>query len=109
MFNLTKEERNALLFLTIIGLTGVSLDFFKKNIPASKSVVSLKEDNFKINLNDSDKASLMAVEGVGEKLAERILAYKKENGDFLKLDELAKIKGITAQRYQKLKGYFYLE
>lgn len=48
-----------------------------------------------ININTADKETLMSViKGVGEKKAEAIIAYRKENGDFKSIDELTNVKGI---------------
>ncbi len=48
-----------------------------------------------ININTADKEILMSViKGVGEKKAEAIIAYRKENGDFKSVDELANVQGI---------------
>jgi competence protein ComEA len=48
-----------------------------------------------ININTADKETLMAViKGVGETKAEAIITYRKENGGFKSIDELANVKGI---------------
>lgn len=48
-----------------------------------------------ININTADKETLMSViKGVGDKKAEAIIAYRKENGDFKSVDELTNVKGI---------------
>ena len=48
-----------------------------------------------ININTADKETLMSViKGVGEKKADAIITYRKENGPFKSVDELANIKGI---------------
>lgn len=48
-----------------------------------------------ININTADKETLMSViKGVGETKAEAIITYRKENGNFKSVDELANVKGI---------------
>jgi competence protein ComEA len=48
-----------------------------------------------ININTADKETLMSViKGVGETKADAIIAYRKENGNFKSIDELANVKGI---------------
>tara|TARA_R110000782_G_scaffold112960_1_gene202907 strand:+ start:270 stop:536 length:267 start_codon:yes stop_codon:yes gene_type:complete len=48
-----------------------------------------------ININTADKEALMSViKGVGDKKAEAIINYRKENGPFKSIDELTNIKGI---------------
>ena len=56
-------------------------------------VISFSADT--ININTADKETLMSViKGVGEKKAEAIIIYRKENGEFKTVDELANVKGI---------------
>ncbi len=48
-----------------------------------------------ININTADKETLMSViKGVGETKAEAIIVYRKDNGNFKSVDELANVKGI---------------
>jgi competence protein ComEA len=48
-----------------------------------------------ININTADKETLMtAIKGVGEKRAEAIIAYRKQNGPFKSVDELSHVSGI---------------
>jgi competence protein ComEA len=48
-----------------------------------------------ININTADKESLMSViKGVGDKKAEAIIQYRKENGGFKSVDELVNVRGI---------------
>ena len=55
-----------------------------------------------ININTADKETLMSViKGVGEKKADAIITYRKENGPFKSVDELANIKGIGQSMIDK--------
>lgn len=47
-----------------------------------------------ININTADKELLMSIKGVGEKRAEAIIAYRKQNGPFKSVDQLSEIKGL---------------
>lgn len=47
-----------------------------------------------ININTADKELLMSIKGVGEKRAEAIIAYRKQNGPFKSIDQLSEIKGL---------------
>ncbi len=55
-----------------------------------------------ININKASKKELTNLPGVGEKKAEAIIAYRKKNGDFKKLEDLMKVKGIGPKVYKKL-------
>ncbi len=47
-----------------------------------------------ININTADKEALMELNGVGEKLAQAIIDYRKEHGHFGSADDLTKVHGI---------------
>lgn len=47
-----------------------------------------------VNINTADKETLMTIKGVGERRAEAIIQYRKENGPFTNIDQLAEIRGI---------------
>ncbi len=56
-----------------------------------------------LNLNKATAAQLETLPGIGPELAERIMDYKKENGDFKKIQDLANVKGIGEKKLAKLK------
>ena len=105
MFNLTKQERQGILFLITAAFAGIVLDFLMKVYSPTKSLAYLSRDMGKIDLNSADKDYLLSVPGVGEKLAARILEYRDKQSGFGSLEELRGIKGVTEKRYEKLKGY----
>ena len=47
-----------------------------------------------IDLNTAGVEELKALSGVGDALAERIIAYREENGPFRRVEELTKVNGI---------------
>lgn len=58
-----------------------------------------------VNVNTATKKQLMSVPGIGEVIATRIIAYRREAGDFKDLDELGKVKGISKKKLGKLKPF----
>lgn len=109
MLNLAYQERRAILFLLALALTGAGVKFFLKTHKSVICLASFNEKLGKIDLNRADKPALMSVAGIGEKLASRILDYRKEHNGFSEAAELKNINGITAKRYEKLKDLFYLK
>jgi len=104
MLNLTRQERQVFLFLISLGLAGLGINFLSKEYSAVKTLICFNQDIAKADLNKADLDTLISITGIGEKLARRIIEYRKQNGDFKGLDELLKIKGINSYRYEKIKG-----
>jgi comEA protein len=63
----------------------------------------------KIDLNTATKKDLVALPGIGEGIAEEILLYRDERGAFTSLDQLRKIKGIGAKKFEKLRPYIEIK
>ena len=59
----------------------------------------------KINLNTATKDDLVSLPGIGESIAEQILIYRDEHGEFSSVEQLRKIKGIGAKKFEKLRPY----
>jgi competence protein ComEA len=57
----------------------------------------------KINLNTGTLDDLQKLTGVGPKIAQRILDFRKQNGPFKKIEDLMKVKGIGEKTFGKFK------
>ena len=108
MFNLTPQERKVILFLGTVTLTGMGINFFAKNFSSVKVIAYLNQDISKIDLNQADKYTLMSVSGIGEKIAQRILEYRNQEGNFHDIEELRRIQGLTKSKYEKIKDDFVI-
>lgn len=56
-----------------------------------------------VNLNTADLTGLQQLDGVGEKKAEKILAYRQEHGGFKSTDELKNVNGFGDKTLERLK------
>ena len=56
-------------------------------------------------MNRATIEELMELPGVGEKVAERIVSYREENGCFEEPKELMNVRGIGEKTYLKLESY----
>lgn len=63
----------------------------------------------KINLNTASVDELMTINGISETLAERIVSYRYENGDFLTLEDIMNVTGIGIKTYEKIRDYLTLK
>lgn len=55
-----------------------------------------------VNINTASAQELEALPGIGPVLAERIIAYRSENGGFRAPEELAKVKGIGESKLEDI-------
>lgn len=71
-----------------------------------KDTIKTKEVTYNIiNINKADKNSLMTLSGIGEKMADRIIEYRNNHGEFKTIDELKKVSGIGDKKFNKIKKY----
>jgi competence protein ComEA len=59
---------------------------------------------FALDINTATKAELVKIKGIGEKKAERIIAYREEHGAFKSIDELKNVKGIGGKLVAVIKS-----
>ncbi|MCK5051467.1 MAG: helix-hairpin-helix domain-containing protein [Candidatus Cloacimonetes bacterium] len=106
---LTSNEQKLLLFIVFFAFAGLVMKY--TGLVAEEEVNSADSLNFQIDhqlqydLQNITKEELITIPGIGEKKAEDILQYKKENG-FQTKTELMNIKGIGEKTYEKIEKYF---
>jgi competence protein ComEA len=66
-------------------------------------VPSLVADMSKVNINDATLEELVTLDGIGDKVATKIIAFRKENGPFQKPEDLMMVKGIGQKMFDKNK------
>ena len=72
--------------------------------PATETEPTVETEGitFPISINQAEKEEFMALPGIGEVLAERILAYRDENGSFDAPEELLNVEGIGKKRLEEI-------
>lgn len=64
---------------------------------------AVPSDGGAVDLNSADQAALEALPGIGPALAERILAWREENGRFRSVDDLLAVPGIGEKLLEGLR------
>ena len=78
-------------------------------------IIHVNKDNFKsvleenevvegkININIADSSALQTINGVGESLAGKIIAYRELNGKFKSIEDLKNVSGIGEKKFEDIK------
>jgi competence protein ComEA len=56
----------------------------------------------KVDINRASKDDLKKVKGINDTLAEKIVEYRDQNGEFHNKEDLKKVEGISEQRASEL-------
>jgi comEA protein len=57
----------------------------------------------KIDINTASAAELQKLPRIGEKVAQRIVDFRKQHGEFKKIEEIMKVKGIGEKTFKLIK------
>jgi comEA protein len=112
----TKQDS---LFFQILGDTQAVAPRYDSLFKAADSVSGMagikKESPHKgsipdksININRASVKELSLLPGVGEKTAEKIIAYRNQIGSFNSLEQIMDVKGIGEKKFEKLKRFIVL-
>ncbi len=73
-----------------------------RNIGPEKKIHSFEP----VDINDADTTSLIALPGIGSKLAARIVGFRQKLGGFYSIDQIAETYGLPDSTFQQLRPRF---
>ncbi|NQY06453.1 MAG: helix-hairpin-helix domain-containing protein [Flavobacteriaceae bacterium] len=87
--------------------------YFKFPNWANKTTTFRKNKPFKnklkrTDINTATEVNLIAVYGVGDKLASRIIKFREALGGFITIDQIADVYGLSQQTQENIKQAFYV-
>ncbi len=65
--------------------------------------------DMRLDLNRATVAELVVLPGLGQRLAERVVADRAERGPFRSVDELDRVQGVGAALVERLAPYLVVE
>ena len=72
-------------------------------IPSLESDEKKPASDGKININTADIYTLCKIKGIGEKLANQIIEYRTENGNFKDIEQLKRVEGIGSVVFEEMR------
>jgi len=91
------------VLLMCLGLVSPGLSAVGEQSDTREDPRSTVGDVKKVELNSADGPALQALPGVGPRTAELIIQYRKEHGEFKKIEELMNVKGIGERTFLRLR------
>ena len=68
-----------------------------------KTTGAPREGDGKININLASQSELTDLPGIGNVLASRIVDYRRQNGDFSRIEDIRNVSGIGEKRYEAIR------
>ena len=122
---LTKTEKYVIFFLVAGAIFGIGYSYYKEFFGPFR--IDAKKDTFRrrpavrkdldrllkesktVNINTASYEELMRLEGVGPVMANRIIEYRIEHGDFLFREDLKKVPGMGVKKFEAIRDYIEVE
>lgn len=120
-----KKQRIPILIVITVAFAAFTLGFFlgknhssesvtlsvpaaMQTVPAETTEPGTQEPipeptiTFPINICSAGKEEFMALPGIGDVLAQRILSYREEFGGFSRVEDLLNVEGIGQKRFEDI-------
>jgi len=91
-----------------LNLAQVVVDGQRIEVPAPGESVAVQEQGGRVRINQADAGDLQSLPGVGPVLAERIVAYRDEHGQFEAPEDLLDVPGIGESKLDSIRDLIIL-
>jgi competence protein ComEA len=104
-----KKESIVLAVLVILLIVLNIISYLKREQIKRNTSIIAQEIAVKIPINSAWTEELELLPGIGPSLANRIVAYREEHGDFKRIEDLKKVKGIGDKVLKQINPYVKLQ
>ncbi len=77
--------------------------------PSPEMSAELEAIPEKININTATAGELETLDGIGPALAQRIIDYRTEHGDFERIEDIAFVSGIASEVYEAIREHITVD
>lgn len=102
------EEENASESIAYTAETSVCESRYPDSEPITETISRVTVE-FPLDINYASAEELMLINGIGEKLAGNIIAYRNEHGFFYSTEELLNVKGVGKSKLEEISGFVYVD
>lgn len=103
IWGLHKDEVDRLVPFVRIESTNNEKYFFTENKELNKAPEKTINPKTIIDINTTDTSALIALPGIGSKLANRIIAFRDKLGGFYKIEQVAETYALPDSTFQKIR------
>lgn len=109
--SIARRVQDPLAELVKIDPQSIGVGMYQHDVNQQQLSVKLSEvvesvvNNVGVDVNTASVALLTHVAGIGQKLAERIIAHRDGNGTFANRQALLKVKGLGAKAFEQSAGF----
>ena len=72
---------------------------------SANDLIAKANEKIMVNINTANEVELQRIPGIGETIAGRIVAYRKQNGKYKTIEDIQNVSGVGASKFQKIKQY----
>lgn len=103
IYGLRKQEYKRLLPYVRIARTKMAQPKEENVYPVAFATGRAKYNSNVVDINAADTAALIALPGIGSKLAKRIVGFREKLGGFYSVNQMAEIYGLSDSVFQQIK------